>query len=147
MYISQLTTYRSLRNPSLLYLPKKLPNWVSGPKRCAMLWNLWKNNFPIFIFWEMVDFVFKSIKNVYRFLRAWFRNLVTSWLWGLNLKSSGTWGRSRVGSGRCKAPHEPGVSGGGAPITQEIFETFISQFIFLLRNLMELFLTIFFPFS
>ena len=52
-----------------------------------------------------------------------------------------------VGIVRSKAPHEPGVSGGGAPLTQEIFGTFFFQFIFLLRNLMELFLTIFFPFS
>ena len=27
-----------------------------GPKRCEMFWNVCKTNFPIFIFWDMVDF-------------------------------------------------------------------------------------------
>ena len=39
---------------------QKWPNCVFSRKRCAMFWNLWKNNFPIyvlFIFWEMFDFV------------------------------------------------------------------------------------------
>ena len=31
---------------------------------------------------------------------------------------------------RSKAPHEPGVSGGGAPLVQEIFGTFVSQYFF-----------------
>ena len=35
-----------------------------------------------------------------------------------------------VESVRSKAPHEPRVSGGGATLTQEIFETFVSQLFF-----------------
>ena len=38
---------------------------------------------------------------------------------------------------RSKAPHEPWLSWGGAPLTQEIFGTFFFPNFFLLRNLMK----------
>ena len=56
--LSQLTTCKS--SP----LPQKCPNRIFGPKRCAMFWNLWKINFPIFIFWEIVDFVLKIVRKL-----------------------------------------------------------------------------------
>ena len=40
---------------------------------------------------------------------------------------------------RSKAPHEPWLSWGGAPLTQEIFGTFFFPNFFLLRNLMIFF--------
>ena len=38
---------------------QKWPEISFCPKRCTIFWNVYKNNFPIFEFWEMVDFVFK----------------------------------------------------------------------------------------
>ena len=36
------------------------------PKRCTMTWNLWKNNFSVFISREMVDFVLKMLRKLGR---------------------------------------------------------------------------------
>ena len=44
--------------------PQKRPNLVFVPKSCAMFWNLWKNTFPIFILWDMVDFELKILSKL-----------------------------------------------------------------------------------
>ena len=105
--------------------------------RCAMFWNLWKNNFPIFIFlrngWLCTQILRKFGE---RFLRTWFRNAnqcysITSWLWRFNPKASAV---------ECEEQRFPrtGGFGGGAPLTQEIFGFFFLN-LFLLRNLMTFF--------
>ena len=43
--------------------PPTLQKWPYIHERCAMFWNDWKINFPIFIFWVMVDFVCKVLRK------------------------------------------------------------------------------------
>jgi len=49
-----------------------------------------------------------------------------------------------VGSVRSKASHEPGVLGGGVPVTRNFWDFFFPN-CFFLRNLIKYFLAIFFP--
>ena len=48
--------------------PQKLPNWVFVSKSCTIFWNLWRNNFSIFIFWDMVDV--KKVRTCFHYVES-----------------------------------------------------------------------------
>ena len=139
--LSQLMIFRSPHNQPPPLPPSKVTRSAFRSKKMCNVLKPMENNFPIFIFWEIVDFLLKLLENSDRFLPTWNRNAnqcypVTGWLWGFNPKAPRGWWRStRWGVWEAK------------PSTNRGFlELFFLNFFFA-PKFDELFLAIFFPFS
>ena len=140
------------RPPPSLTLMLKKKSKVKMHKMYCLNWTNEKRTFRFLFFWEMVGFVANFLKNLVRFLLTWFRNAnqcytVASWLWGFKPKASGAWGRSPWwGVWGAKPPMNRGFRVVELTNTKKMWNFFLPNLFFLLRNLKKLDFFIFLEF-
>ena len=112
--------------------------FVPKDAQCSGTYAKWF--FPIFIFWDMVNFLLNFLMTIlvdciYGSKRTWFRNSnewypVTSWLGGLYPKVYRAWGWCTRRGVWGEAPHEPLGLGWRCSLRKKIYELFFPKFSF-----------------